>query len=73
MTKPELGEVVRFVVKDSGVGIPPETLPKLFEKFVRAYDAGQVNLIGTGLGLYMSLLHISEPTRLLSISYAVFC
>ncbi|HQK83676.1 MAG TPA: HAMP domain-containing sensor histidine kinase, partial [Atribacter sp.] len=52
LTKPEGEEVVRFVVKDSGVGIPPETLPKLFEKFVRAYDAGKVNLIGTGLGLY---------------------
>src|SRR5678815_3999645 len=23
--------------------------------------------------LYLSLIHISEPTRLLSISYAVFC
>jgi len=54
LTKPEGEEVVRFVVKDSGVGIPPETLPKLFEKFVRAYDAGKVNLIGTGLGLYVA-------------------
>src|SRR5678816_4695386 len=26
-----------------------------------------------GLGYYLSLIHISEPTRLLSISYAVFC
>src|SRR5678816_1942633 len=24
-------------------------------------------------GQYLSLIHISEPTRLLSISYAVFC
>src|SRR5678816_4700743 len=24
-------------------------------------------------GKYLSLIHISEPTRLLSISYAVFC
>jgi len=47
-------EVVRFSVKDSGVGIEKETLPKLFEKFVRAYDAGKVNLIGTGLGLYVA-------------------
>ena len=54
LIKPEEEEVVRFVVKDSGVGIPPETLPKLFEKFVRAYDAGKVNLIGTGLGLYVA-------------------
>src|SRR5678815_803351 len=27
----------------------------------------------TGTGLHLSLIHISEPTRLLSISYAVFC
>src|SRR5674536_299954 len=26
-----------------------------------------------GLALVLSLIHISEPTRLLSISYAVFC
>src|SRR5678816_2330434 len=26
-----------------------------------------------GTSLYLSLIHISEPTRLLSISYAVFC
>eukprot|EP00658_Telonema_sp_P-2_P065375 TRINITY_DN54629_c0_g1_i1.p1 TRINITY_DN54629_c0_g1~~TRINITY_DN54629_c0_g1_i1.p1 ORF type:complete len:135 (+),score=35.19 TRINITY_DN54629_c0_g1_i1:3-407(+) len=26
-----------------------------------------------GLVVYLSLIHISEPTRLLSISYAVFC
>src|SRR5678816_3057091 len=27
----------------------------------------------TGLEMILSLIHISEPTRLLSISYAVFC
>ena len=27
----------------------------------------------TNFGLALSLIHISEPTRLLSISYAVFC
>ena len=30
-----------------------------------------INLVATAYGL--SLIHISEPTRLLSISYAVFC
>ena len=28
---------------------------------------------GLTLYYYLSLIHISEPTRLLSISYAVFC
>src|SRR5678815_5419106 len=29
--------------------------------------------VGQGAELVLSLIHISEPTRLLSISYAVFC
>eukprot|EP00658_Telonema_sp_P-2_P063754 TRINITY_DN52537_c0_g1_i1.p1 TRINITY_DN52537_c0_g1~~TRINITY_DN52537_c0_g1_i1.p1 ORF type:complete len:172 (-),score=40.33 TRINITY_DN52537_c0_g1_i1:56-571(-) len=33
----------------------------------------QVTLSDQELVLYLSLIHISEPTRLLSISYAVFC
>eukprot|EP00658_Telonema_sp_P-2_P015238 TRINITY_DN15860_c0_g1_i1.p1 TRINITY_DN15860_c0_g1~~TRINITY_DN15860_c0_g1_i1.p1 ORF type:complete len:130 (-),score=60.15 TRINITY_DN15860_c0_g1_i1:18-374(-) len=32
-------------------------------------DAGNLG----SAGVYLSLIHISEPTRLLSISYAVFC
>src|SRR5678816_3654481 len=34
-------------------------------------DAGAVDQIVDRL--FLSLIHISEPTRLLSISYAVFC
>lgn len=47
-------ERVRLTVSDTGVGIPKETLPKLFEKFVRADDAGKTNISGTGLGLYVA-------------------
>jgi len=46
--------VVRLIIRDTGVGIPAETIPKLFEKFVRADDAGKVNYSGTGLGLYVA-------------------
>lgn len=45
---------VRIAIKDSGVGLTPEIMPKLFEKFVRADDAGKVNYSGTGLGLYVA-------------------
>jgi signal transduction histidine kinase len=38
---------LEFVVSDTGVGIPPEHLPKLFEPFFTTKKAGQ----GTGLGL----------------------
>ena len=30
-------------------------------------------IIGIIIYFFLSLIHISEPTRLLSISYAVFC
>lgn len=48
------GGGIRLTVSDTGVGIPKETLPKLFEKFVRADDAGKTNISGTGLGLYVA-------------------
>src|SRR5579871_638904 len=39
-------------IRDEGLGIPPEALPHLFERF---YRAGNVSSIGgTGLGLYIS-------------------
>ena len=40
--------MVRFSVKDSGPGIPPDDVPHLFERFWRASG---VNERGTGLGL----------------------
>jgi signal transduction histidine kinase len=45
---------VRVEVKDTGVGIEASTIPKLFEKFIRADDAGKTNITGTGLGLYVA-------------------
>ena len=47
------GVSIRAVISDTGVGIPPETLPQLFKKFSRA-DAQKVNLLGTGIGLYLA-------------------
>jgi signal transduction histidine kinase len=45
--------VVRLIVSDTGVGIPPQTLRRLFRKFSRA-DAQRMNLLGSGLGLYLA-------------------
>ena len=47
-------EFARLTVKDTGMGIKPETLPKLFQKFSRAEDASKANVLGTGLGLYVA-------------------
>lgn len=46
--------MVRVEVQDTGVGIAPEVMPKLFIKFSRAPDASEANILGTGLGLYIA-------------------
>jgi signal transduction histidine kinase len=45
---------IRFVVSDTGVGINPKTMPKLFKKFSRADNASDANIHGTGLGLFIA-------------------
>eukprot|EP00658_Telonema_sp_P-2_P078822 TRINITY_DN7475_c0_g2_i3.p1 TRINITY_DN7475_c0_g2~~TRINITY_DN7475_c0_g2_i3.p1 ORF type:complete len:110 (+),score=31.06 TRINITY_DN7475_c0_g2_i3:92-421(+) len=43
------------------------------QSLVRKGDESTAMLGCWGEAVYLSLIHISEPTRLLSISYAVFC
>ncbi len=45
---------ILITISDTGVGIKPEVLPNLFEKFSRAPDASRTNILGTGLGLYIA-------------------
>lgn len=41
-------------IKDTGMGIKPEDLPKLFTKFVRSEEARKVRPDGMGIGLYFA-------------------
>ncbi|HEU4443213.1 MAG TPA: sensor histidine kinase [Nitrososphaeraceae archaeon] len=43
-----IGDLAQITVKDTGSGIDPEIMPRLFEKFVTKSEKG------TGLGLYIS-------------------
>ena len=45
------GDVVSVLIKDDGIGIPEEELPKIFDEFYRASNARTRERDGTGLGL----------------------
>lgn len=45
---------IQVSIKDTGVGIPPESMPKLFTKFFRAENVIKFRTEGSGLGLYIA-------------------
>lgn len=42
-----------LAIKDSGIGIPPAELKRIFKRFYRASTSDQVKIKGTGLGLFL--------------------
>jgi signal transduction histidine kinase len=58
------GALIRIAVQDSGLGIPPEELPHVFERFYRGDPSRARETGGSGLGLaivkHLVLLHGGE-------------
>ncbi|NNM58741.1 MAG: response regulator [Legionellales bacterium] len=54
-------QAVMLQVKDTGVGIPPEQLPRLFERFHQADSSSTRKHEGTGIGLAL----VSELVKLM--------
>jgi signal transduction histidine kinase len=56
----QTGNDIIIKVSDTGIGIAPEELPKLFTKFHRGTSLMKYDYEGTGIGLYLSKLIINE-------------
>src|SRR5262249_57660161 len=54
------GSLVRWQIKDTGIGIPKESQRHLFEKFYRADNVAALETDGTGLGLYLVRLIVEQ-------------
>jgi signal transduction histidine kinase len=52
LTVGDAGEVAELEVRDHGIGIEPDRLPKIFDRFERAVSTA--NYGGLGLGLYLA-------------------
>lgn len=49
-----LKEKAMVSVSDNGMGIPPDQLPYIFDKYHRVNQANAKNVLGAGLGLYVT-------------------
>lgn len=59
---------ITFSVQDSGIGIPPEEINKLFSRFYRATNAQQQHVEGTGLGLYIAKQAVAKMNGSISVN-----
>ena len=51
IARPLENGAIRLTVEDSGPGVPPDALPRIFDKFYRVPGRGRGSRSGTGIGL----------------------
>lgn len=69
----EKGNMVQITVKDTGIGIKPEDIDKMFTEFCTIPSHQRFNPNGTGLGLYLSknFAQLMNGTITLKSTYGV--
>jgi PAS domain S-box-containing protein len=59
----EDGDDILIGIEDQGMGIPPDHLPKVFDRFHRVHTEDNRKIYGTGLGLFL-VKHLVEQLHL---------
>lgn len=52
------GNLLVTAVEDTGLGIPDDQKPQMFEKFFRVDHQDRKNVVGTGLGMYITRQYV---------------
>jgi two-component system phosphate regulon sensor histidine kinase PhoR len=60
---------IHFSVKDQGYGIPPNEIPRIFDRFYRGTGSKQIK--GAGLGLYIAKLLVEAMAGKISVESTV--
>lgn len=60
-------KTVSIHISDTGIGLSKETIETLFDKFVRAKNANNVNVTGTGLGLFVARTMVTKMNGSLTV------
>ena len=66
------GDELEIRIKDHGIGIPEEELPKLFETFFRASNVDNIQGTGLGLSIAKSLVELQGGVFEISIDGDLF-
>jgi signal transduction histidine kinase len=62
---------VLVTISDHGLGIPPEALPHLFERFYRARNVTIAEIPGSGIGLYIVKTIVEELGGSITVESAI--